>query len=157
MSEVVIRRMEERDAGVVAHLWYQLSVHHEVYAKYYAVKPGTESTLVEHVRDLMNRNCVFYIAEVGGRIVGFVSGYVVMRNPQLAIERIGKVDNIFVDDSFRGLGIGTKLLEALLTYFKRQGTTYTELSCDFANEKALRLYKKLGFKEQKVMMVREDA
>lgn len=156
MSDVVIRRIEERDADAVAHLWYLLSLHHESYAHYYEVKRNSEGVLVEHVRDLMQRNCIFYVAEVGGRVVGFVSGYVVMRNPQLAIERIGKVDNIYVDEVFRGMGIGTQLLEALFGYFKRQGTTYTELSCDFANDKALKLYKKLGFKEQKVMMVRED-
>ncbi len=154
MSEIV-RRIETRDAEEVGRLWYNLSLHHELYAKYYQVKRDTESVLADHVRELLQRSCIFFVAEVSGRVVGFVSGYVVLRNPQLEIERIGKVDNIFVDGDYRGQGIGTRLLETLFDYFKRQGTEYTELSCDFANEKALHLYKKLGFKEQKVLMVRE--
>jgi ribosomal protein S18 acetylase RimI-like enzyme len=155
MSDVLIRRIEERDVDAVGRLWYQLSIHHEPFAAYYKVKHDSENLLIEHVKDLMRRSCIFFVAEVGGRIVGFVSGYVVMRNPQMAIERIGKVDNIFVSDEFRGKGIGTQLLETLFRYLQGQGMTYIELSCDFANDRALKLYKELGFKEQKVLMVRE--
>ncbi len=155
MSKIIVRRIEDKDAEAVGKLWYLLSLHHEAYAKYYEVKAGTENTLISHVHDLLRRNCVFFVAEVEGRIAGFVSGYVILRNPQLSVDRIGKVDNIFVDDEFRGLGIGTKLLEAFFQYCHGQAVEFIELSCDLANEKALKLYKKLGFKEQKVLMVRE--
>ncbi|MDQ3098651.1 MAG: GNAT family N-acetyltransferase [bacterium] len=155
MADVLIRRMEDRDVNTIGQLWYQLSLHHEPFAKYYEVKRDTEALLIEHVKDLIRRSCIFFVAEVDGRVTGFVSGYVIMRNPQLAVERIGKVDNIFVRDEFRGRGIGTQLLEALCTYLRGQGILYIELSCDFANQKAMKLYKKLGFKEQKTLLVRE--
>ena len=155
MADLLIRKIEERDVEAVGRLWYQLSLYHENFARYYAVRPDTEAILGDHVRDLMHRNCIFFVAEAGGRVVGFVSGYIVMRNPQLVVDRVGKVDNIFVDDEFRGKGIGTQLLEQLFAYIKSQNVVYIELSCDFANDRALELYKRLGFKEQKVFMVRE--
>jgi ribosomal protein S18 acetylase RimI-like enzyme len=154
--DISIRLTTEQDADAVGRLWFQLSLLHEPYANYYAVKRGSENSLILYVRDLMKRNCIIFVAEVNKKIVGFVSGYIVFRNPQLTVDRVGKVDNIIVDQSYRGGGIGTKLLERLFQYFDDNKVKYFEISCDLDNADALRLYKRLGFKEQKLMLVKEN-
>lgn len=155
-SEVIIRRMLEKDAEAVGTLWYQLSKHHEAFHRYYTVRKDGESELVQHVRDLIRRECICYVAEVGGQICGFVTGYIVRRNPQLEVEKVGKVDNIYVSEEFRGKKIGTALLESLCQNFNTQGAEFIEISCDLQNVDALRLYKRLGFKEQKVLLIKEQ-
>lgn len=154
MTDVLIRRIEDRDIFDVADLWYQLSLHHEHFAKYYEVKSDSRELLIPHIKDLVLRNCIFFVAEKNEKVIGFVSGYVVSRNPQMVVERVGKVDNIFVNVDCRSVGVGTRLLETLFEYFHSQGAKYIELSCDYANDRAFKLYKKLGFKEQKVLMLK---
>ena len=154
-SMFTIRHIRESDSEAVGKLWYNLSLHHQIFHKYYSVRSGTEWQLISHVRDLINRDCIGFVAEVNEKIVGFVTGYIVRRNPQLEVERIGKVDNIFVSESFRGHDIGTSLLEDLFSFFKSQKVKYIEISCDVQNDDAMRLYKRLGFHEQKVMLIKE--
>jgi ribosomal protein S18 acetylase RimI-like enzyme len=154
--DVIIRAISEGDAFAVGHLWYQLSLMHEAYARYYAVRRGSEDSLVLYVRDLLKRNCIIFVAEAQGKIIGFVSGYIVFRNPQLSVDRVGKIDNIIVDGMYRGNGIGTQLIEKMLQHFHDNKVKFFEISCDLENEDALRLYKRLGFKEQKVMLVKES-
>lgn len=46
---------------------------------------------------------------------------------------------------YRGAGVGTALLETMLTLLSRQGYAKTSLSVQKANTAALRLYRKAGF------------
>lgn len=155
VKTTVIRKMTEQDADAVANLWYRLSKHHEEYHSYYAVRESGIEDLVVHVLDLLRRDCMIYVADLEGEIAGFVSGYIVRRNPHLQTERVGKVDNIFVADEYRGNGIGTQLLESLFQFYKNNEIVYIEISCDLQNADAMRLYKRLGFKEQKVLLIKE--
>ncbi len=156
IENLIVRRIQESDIEPVAKLWYKLSLHHEPFHAYYSVKQDGEEQLLAHVHDLMARECLFFVAEINGEICGFVSGYIVRRNPQLSVDRVGKVDNIFVAEDKRGKRIGTKLIESLCECFTQQGVKYIEISCDVQNPDALRLYKRLGFVEQKMLLVKED-
>jgi len=155
-QQTVIRLIHERDIEVVGRLWYELSLYHEPYHAYYEVKKDSKGQLVSHVRDLLHRDCIVYVAEEEGAVVGFVTGYIIRRNPQLLVERVGKVDNIFVSESCRGLGIGRSLLERLFSHYKDQRVKFIEISCDVENVQALQLYKRLGFQEQKVMLIKKQ-
>jgi ribosomal protein S18 acetylase RimI-like enzyme len=153
---VIIRRATADDSESVAELWFKLSQHHSVYHEYYAVKEEGLQHLLGHVSELLKRGCILFVAEKNGEICGFVSGFIISRNPQLSVEVVGKVDNIYVDESARGMGIGTGLLGNLFEYFKNNNVNFYEISCDIQNPDALRLYKKLGFVEQKVMLVKSN-
>ncbi|WP_339102037.1 GNAT family N-acetyltransferase [Candidatus Enterococcus clewellii] len=56
------------------------------------------------------------------------------------------LDTISVGADFRGLGIGSKLLEALPELAKREGKSVIGLSVDKANPNAKRLYERHGYK-----------
>ncbi len=156
MENIIIREIQNKDIERVALLWFELSRVHENFTPYYDLNLGSETLLVEHVKEILARGCIIYVAEVDSNVVGFVSGYIVRRNPQLKIGVIGKIDNFYVDESFRRKGIGAKLIGELLSKFKALKALYYEISCDIQNPDALRLYKKLGFVEQKIMLLKYD-
>ncbi|MED1204450.1 GNAT family N-acetyltransferase [Heyndrickxia acidicola] len=54
---------------------------------------------------------------------------------------------IALKEEARGMGAGTKLMEAILLQAKRDGYAALSLSVDPANHQAVHLYKKLGFIE----------
>ena len=60
------------------------------------------------------------VAEVGGKVVGFILGYV--SGWELGIpDTVGWIDTLGVDPAFQRRGIGTALFKALIESFKRSG------------------------------------
>lgn len=59
----------------------------------------------------------------------------------------GFIDELFVDATHRGVGIGSAAVRFLESECARQGMTALLLEVDLANEKATHLYRRLGFRE----------
>lgn len=83
------------------------------------------------------------VAEVDGKVVGAVwtrmmpdYGHIDDETPSLAIS---------LYKAYRGLGIGTALLQAMLFLLKESGYARTSLSVQKAND-AVKLYQKAGYK-----------
>jgi ribosomal protein S18 acetylase RimI-like enzyme len=55
------------------------------------------------------------------------------------------LEDLFVDESVRGSGLGRALVEAALERARRRGCARIELDANEANEPALRLYRSVGF------------
>jgi len=55
------------------------------------------------------------------------------------------LEDLFVDESVRGSGLGRALMEAALERARRRGCARIELDANEANEPALRLYRSVGF------------
>ena len=60
--------------------------------------------------------------------------------------REGAIQNIGVHPSFRGLGLGTALLDAALRGFQLVGCRTVNLEVTVQNTSAIRLYERLGFR-----------
>lgn len=60
------------------------------------------------------------------------------------------IDDLCVDESARGKGVGRALYEYVLTFAKENGCYNVTLNVWACNENARRFYEKLGFKPQKI-------
>ena len=58
----------------------------------------------------------------------------------------GEILNLAVDPGSRRLGLGGRLLEAVLDMFRREGATVVHLEVRQSNGAALHLYQRAGFK-----------
>ena len=59
----------------------------------------------------------------------------------------GEIVQVYVDPSYRGLNLGEKLLRRVLEYaFTLEGIEQVQLSVIAGNQKAIKLYEKLGFR-----------
>ncbi|MTD37588.1 GNAT family N-acetyltransferase [Erwinia sp. CPCC 100877] len=63
------------------------------------------------------------------------------------------LDSISVDEKYRGLGIGSKLLDALPKIVQRDGKNVLGLNVDKGNPNAKRLYMRKGFEDVAEMMI----
>lgn len=86
--------------------------------------------------------------EEDGEEVGRAS--VVLVYNDLHEEPYGLMEDVFVDESLRGQGIGTKLTNAIIEEAKNQKCYKLVATSRYAREKVHDLYKKLGFKEHGV-------
>lgn len=68
---------------------------------------------------------------------------------------VGKVLNFVVDPTFRGKGIGSKLLEQALDYSARKKAVSVKINARRELSSTVELFKKFGFEEVYMVMERE--
>ena len=66
-------------------------------------------------------------------------------------QRLGAVQNVGVTDSHRGRGLGSCLLHRSLVGFREAGYSRVYLEVTAQNSGAVRLYRRLGFRQTKVV------
>jgi len=69
----------------------------------------------------------------------------------------GDLRSIYLVEEFRDKGIGEILMSYMEEYFRKKGCKYMFLGTFVGNEKAKRLYKKMGFTEIRILMEKDIA
>ena len=128
MSGIQVRRMEAADAEAVSCMEQQIFS-----------MPWSRQGFLDA---LTGENAIFLVAEAEGRIAGYCGMY-------CAAEE-GEITNVAVEAAYRRSGIGTKLMESLLTEAKDAGIKTVILEVRSSNGDAIRLYEKFGFELQGV-------
>ncbi|MBM3730782.1 MAG: GNAT family N-acetyltransferase [Actinobacteria bacterium] len=100
--------------------------------------PPTKAELADLVD---SRACTMFIARVEGRIVGSLT-LVMFRIPTGVRAWI---EDVVVDDSARGHGLGGALSRAALDFAKQHGAITVDLTSRPSREAANRLYQRIGF------------
>lgn len=81
------------------------------------------------------------VAELSGEVVGYITVTLDHR------ASLGRIPNMAVQAGLRGLGIGSKLIEAASAYMRACGMTHGKIETLDQNEVGLHLYPKMGFEE----------
>ena len=89
--------------------------------------------------ELENENSYYLVAKLDNEIVGFIGMKCVLDEADIM--------NIVTKKDKRNLGIGYSLLSQLIDTAKDKGIKKLTLEVNEANNSAIHLYKKIGFKE----------
>ena len=81
------------------------------------------------------------VAEYEGRIIGYIT---VTLNRKA---KLGRIPNMAVDERYRGMGIGARLLQAADDYMRAEGMTHAKIETLDQNAVGQHLYPKMGFVE----------
>jgi ribosomal protein S18 acetylase RimI-like enzyme len=114
-----------------------------------SAKPITNTELAEIVS---SESTLMFVARVDNQIVGLLT---------LAIFRIPTavrawIEDVVVDSSARGLGVGEALNMAAIAEATRRGAKTVDLTSRPSREAANKLYKRLGFVERDTNVYRFD-
>jgi len=97
----------------------------------------------------------FYVAEVGGKVVGYVMSRVEYGAPYVvegSIVKKGHIVSIAVLEQYRRRGIGRKLMEHAMSALKNvYECREVYLEVRVSNIPAIRLYEKLGFRKVRII------
>ena len=98
-------------------------------------RPWSESAF----RQELERNVAarYLVALRGEEIVGYAGAWVILDESHIT--------NIAVAEPWRGKGIGRELTGTLLWYLSNLGASYATLEVRVSNERAISLYRSLGF------------
>lgn len=87
--------------------------------------------------ELANENSVFIVAVEGEKVIGYIGMSVVIDE--------GYIFNVAVDADFRRKGVGTALINELVTYGKKNDLCFITLEVRESNQAAISLYSDFGF------------
>jgi RimJ/RimL family protein N-acetyltransferase len=139
---LIIRAVQEDDAEEFLTLSNRLDEE----TAFRLLEPGERLSTIEQQREIISRvqstdNHAIFVAELNGQLVGYIAaiGGKYRRNKH------GVHVVVAVLQRFAGLGIGTKLFEELEMWAHGHGIHRLELTVMVHNERAIGLYKKLGF------------
>jgi ribosomal protein S18 acetylase RimI-like enzyme len=90
-----------------------------------------------------------YVYESNGKVAGFISVVFYMTY----FHRVGtaQVNELVVDDNFRGQGIGQALMKAAEQEARRRGMDELEVGTEQENLPAQQFYRKYGFDEEYIL------
>lgn len=97
--------------------------------------PWSKESLEEDIAE--NEKAVYIVAEEEERIAGYAGMWITLDEAHIT--------NVAVHPKFRGRGIGTNLMVALLRLAKRYGAVHQTLEVRVSNKVAISLYEGLGF------------
>lgn len=105
--------------------------------------------LTESYRDVYST----HVAVAEGKIVGFVS--IVYYSSALHRRGTALINELIVDDRFRGKGIGRDLLQYCINEAKVKGFDEIEVGAEPNNGKAIAFYKQNGIDQEYVLLGKE--
>jgi len=94
-----------------------------------------------------------WIAKVSGEIVGFIDLWVI--HDLCHGGMLSYIQNLYVAPKYRGLGIGSQLLQKIIGRAKERGALEIHVVTKFDNERAIQLYKKHGLTKESLQLEKE--
>lgn len=115
----------------------------QVYALFKQLSPNKKQLKLNEIL-IDNNQVIFLGCFVDNRIVGISS---------MAIYKVisgskGWIEDVIVDENYRGMGIGMQLIEKLLSISNEQQLSEVLLFTEEHRTSAISLYKKLGFSKK---------
>ena len=115
---------------------------------------GTKYTASELVEIVSNDSTPVFVAVHNGTVVGYIFCIIteVKNSTMLFDNKTVHLEDVCVDESCRGMGIGSVLMEYVTEWAKSVGCTRMDLDVWEFNDGARRLYERCGFTTQKRRM-----
>ena len=158
MTDTIIRRARLQDMATVGRLGELLVKTHWEFDKkrFMRATPHMDEGYGHFLgTQLANPNVGVLVAERDGEVVGYSYSTVEGRDWMSLRDRAGVIQDIIVDPSQRGHGIGRQLLDATLAFLKEKGVPRVVLSTAEQNSGAQRLFERAGFRPTMIEMTRE--
>ncbi len=151
----MIRPAVASDAVAIGKLWEKLVAYHRTLDMDMPRSTAQGASL--YARSLSDRlddsHTRVFVAEEDGRIVGYVLGVVVDLLPEMFEQEAGGfLADIFVEDAWRGRGIGTALVDMLVDWFRQKGLRHYEWHVAANNPTALAFWQKVGGRSWQIRM-----
>jgi len=106
------------------------------------------------VKALENKNYLCLVAETNGEVVGFIDMWAFPDASHGAY--LAQIQNLIVTEKMRGKGIGTRLIEEIIRFFKKKKYHELHVWTEKENRSAVRLYKRLGFRKEQLLLEMES-
>ncbi|MDO8594103.1 MAG: GNAT family N-acetyltransferase [bacterium] len=115
--------------------------------------------LIRETNGVIYFACLRRQAEVDGKIVGCVAGILRDQEPREiaagSAARYGRVQELYVDSTHRGGGVGKALMEKCEDYFRTNGCTVAYVEVFAPNKNAYEFYRASGYTDIDINLMKK--
>lgn len=155
MNDLIIRKANINDLDSIINLLYQVQNVHSDLRPDLFISGSRKYTNLELEAILNDSLKPIFVAELNNNVVGYAFTIITIPiSHTLAPIKTLYIDDLCVDKDYRGNHIGLSLYNYTLDYAKKINCYNVTLNVWADNEDALRFYKKIGLKIQKIGMER---
>ncbi len=147
LARIVIRGLRSEDQAAVeaitAEAFRGVSIDEVIEQRFGPLRPLSWQTIKSTAvgAEVREQAAMCFVAELDGEVIGYITTAVSQRTST------GHIPNIGIARGYRGLGLGTRLIEYALAYFRQQGLRLARIETLVQNSVGDYLYRKLGFQE----------
>lgn len=147
-NDILIRKADIEDLEDILRLNFDLFKKEE---KEYDKSLNLEWTYHEgkkYFEDrIVKKDGFVKVTEVKGKIIGYICGGISERNFYRKKAKYAELENMLVEENFRGAGIGTKLTKDFINWCKENEVENIAVTASTQNNQGVDFYKNLGFKD----------
>ena len=154
MSDIQLRRAEERDIPALDKLLYEVhKVHSDVRPDLF--RAGTKKYGDQELRKILADDArPVFVAEKDGQVLGyaFCIHRQFVNDGSMTDVKTLYIDDLCVEEAVRGEHIGRRLYEHVLEYARQSGCYNVTLNVWADNRNAVKFYESIGLHVQKIGM-----
>ncbi|HLD11718.1 MAG TPA: GNAT family N-acetyltransferase [Patescibacteria group bacterium] len=159
--KTIVRKYKKEDRKVLATCLTKLCDHLVPLDPYKRARrlPQFEKEYTDNLlKKVKKQRGAIFVAENGKGVIGCIAGIIEKQRKEELLEypRIKKarVLELFVENEYRGEGIGSKLMKTIEKYFKKKGCFSCRVEVFVPNRNAHRFYKKSGYQNSDIDMIK---
>lgn len=112
------------------------------------------------LKDVLENNGKIFVAENNDQIIGFISGIIEKPDLERKIntlpnDKSGRITDLYIDDKYRGQGIGKQLMIKIEDYLREIGCDVIKVEVFGPNISAHKFYNNLGYRERNYDLIKE--
>lgn len=157
-SDTVIRRAVAADLPALGRLGASLMRQHYDFDRLRFLPPGDkpEQGYAWFLGTQLDReDATIFVADERGTVIGYAYAAVEPLSWKDLRDECGVVHDLVVDGNAQHHGVGTALMQSALAWMRTRGLARVVLSTSPRNERAQRLFDRLGFRRTMIEMTRE--
>ena len=157
-TDIIIRRARRADLGALGRLGADLLRVHHGFDRDRFMAPGRdpERGYAWFLGTQLTKGDVgVFVAELDAVIVGYVYAAVEPQSWRELRDESGFIHDVVVEETARGAGVATALLDAATVWLQGRGVPRIVLWTAHANAPAQRLFARLGFRPTMIEMSKE--
>jgi len=116
-------------------------------------------SLKEMLENAEKYNGKILLAEDAGKVIGCAIGAIWNQSEknrlEIGLHKLGEILFIYIDEEYRGQGIGKTMLQMMENYFKENGCDSVWIVVFSPNENAHNMYKNFGFMDREIGMLKQ--
>ena len=144
MKNIIIRQATLNDLKSIQKLNYELfKLEKENFDPTLIVDWPLSEEGKSYFEDLIKNEYVI-IALKDENVIGYLAGSINEKGSYELIQ-YGEINNMLVDDKYRGLGVGKQLINQFKEYCKSKNITKLKVVASAKNKNAIDFYRKQGF------------
>jgi GNAT superfamily N-acetyltransferase len=147
---IEIKHLPKKDyVKVKKYLVKLLAYEHKNFDKNIRIDRKGQQTSFRNMNSALQKHKgALFVAVEGARIIGYAMGIIIKKSEESCKwEDTGFLDEVFVEERYRNKGIGSRLVKAMIGWFRKNKIKIINIQA-YAQNLSINLYRKLGFKDK---------